>query len=218
MAKPDRKRILILGGGFGGVYTAMTLEKLLKRDPGVEMNCLLFHPGMSVGGGRNYLSSFPGTKEALSLYDVIFLGDVGIGHNELTEKDAELIKGLVEQQASGLVFLPWAWTVLPISAPPISARRSYSRRAVSSGPMTVSSHKNTGPVSSPSSSSMVQTPEVVSPFAIAQWTGAAPRYFGRREPCRLTHPCKGNSSSQRGSIFPYATTTIISGASVSKRE
>jgi NADH dehydrogenase FAD-containing subunit len=26
------KKILILGGGFGGVYTALTLEKLLKRE------------------------------------------------------------------------------------------------------------------------------------------------------------------------------------------
>ena len=25
-------RILILGGGFGGVYTALTLEKILKRE------------------------------------------------------------------------------------------------------------------------------------------------------------------------------------------
>src|SRR5213080_5287301 len=25
-------RVLILGGGFGGVYTALTLEKLLKRE------------------------------------------------------------------------------------------------------------------------------------------------------------------------------------------
>jgi hypothetical protein len=82
------------------------LRNALERDPGVEMNCILFHPGMSAGGGRNYLPSFPGTKEALSRYDVIFLGDVGIGQNELTEKDAELIKGLVEQQSSGLVFLP----------------------------------------------------------------------------------------------------------------
>ena len=50
MAKPDRKRILILGGGFGGVYTAMALEKLLKRDPSVEIglvsneNYLVFQP------------------------------------------------------------------------------------------------------------------------------------------------------------------------------
>jgi CRP-like cAMP-binding protein len=32
-----RTRILILGGGFGGVYTARALEKLLRRDPGVEI-------------------------------------------------------------------------------------------------------------------------------------------------------------------------------------
>jgi NADH dehydrogenase len=32
-----RTRILILGGGFGGVYTALALEKLLAGDPGVEI-------------------------------------------------------------------------------------------------------------------------------------------------------------------------------------
>jgi NADH dehydrogenase len=45
-----RARILILGGGFGGVYTAMALEKLLRRDPDVEIalvskeNYLVFQP------------------------------------------------------------------------------------------------------------------------------------------------------------------------------
>lgn len=82
------------------------LRNALDRDPGVEMNSVLFHPGIGPGGGRNYLPAFPGTKEAISKYDVIFLGDVGIGEGELTQQDAELIKGLVEQQASGLVFLP----------------------------------------------------------------------------------------------------------------
>ncbi|MDB6027182.1 MAG: putative rane protein [Verrucomicrobiales bacterium] len=82
------------------------LRNALARDPGVEMNCILFHPGMPVGGGRNYLPAFPGTKEAISKYDVIFLGDVGVGENELTENDTQLIKGLVEQQSSGLIFLP----------------------------------------------------------------------------------------------------------------
>ena len=82
------------------------LRNALARDPGVEMNCLLFHPDIGAGGGRNYIPAFPDTKELLGRYDVVFLGDVGIGQNELTEKDAELLKGLVEQQASGLVFLP----------------------------------------------------------------------------------------------------------------
>ena len=33
-----RTRILILGGGFGGVYTARHLEKLCKRRPDVEID------------------------------------------------------------------------------------------------------------------------------------------------------------------------------------
>jgi NADH dehydrogenase len=46
----EKTRILIVGGGFGGVYTAMTLEKLLKKDPNVEIgliskeNYLVFQP------------------------------------------------------------------------------------------------------------------------------------------------------------------------------
>jgi hypothetical protein len=82
------------------------LRNALARDPGVEMQAVLFHPGMTPGGGRNYLPTFPGTKEYLSKYDVIFLGEVGIGERELSANDAELIKGVVEQQGSGLVFLP----------------------------------------------------------------------------------------------------------------
>jgi hypothetical protein len=82
------------------------LRNALERDPGVEMHCLLLHPELGPGGGRHYLSSFPGGKEQIARYDVIFLGDVGIGENELSESDAELIRGLVEQQSSGLVFLP----------------------------------------------------------------------------------------------------------------
>src|SRR5215470_12555202 len=32
-----KQRIVILGGGFGGVYTARHLERLCKRRPGVEI-------------------------------------------------------------------------------------------------------------------------------------------------------------------------------------
>ena len=45
-----RTRILVIGGGFGGTYTAMVLEKLLKKDPSVEVwliskeNYLVFQP------------------------------------------------------------------------------------------------------------------------------------------------------------------------------
>jgi len=38
--KPPKKRIVILGGGFGGVYAAIHLEKLLARMDEVEI-CLV---------------------------------------------------------------------------------------------------------------------------------------------------------------------------------
>jgi NADH dehydrogenase len=38
--KPRKKRIVILGGGFGGVYAAIHLEKLLARESAVEI-CLV---------------------------------------------------------------------------------------------------------------------------------------------------------------------------------
>jgi NADH:ubiquinone reductase (H+-translocating) len=51
MQMPQRRtRVLIIGGGFGGTYTAMVLEKLLKKDPSVEVgliskeNYLVFQP------------------------------------------------------------------------------------------------------------------------------------------------------------------------------
>jgi hypothetical protein len=82
------------------------LRNALARDPGVDLRCLLWHPELGPGGGLDYIPEFPDSKEALAPYDVVFLGDVGIGQGELTEKDAELLKGLVEQQGSGLVFVP----------------------------------------------------------------------------------------------------------------
>ena len=36
-AAPGRTRILVLGGGFGGIWTARHLEKLLRRRPDVEI-------------------------------------------------------------------------------------------------------------------------------------------------------------------------------------
>lgn len=84
------------------------LRNALSRDPGVEVSCLLFHPGLSKkgGGNRDYIKEFPEGLEELSQYDVVFLGDVGLEEGQLTEEQCRLLKGLVEQQASGLVFMP----------------------------------------------------------------------------------------------------------------
>ena len=60
---------------------------------------------------------------------------------------------------------------------------------------------------------MTVTPVSVSPFWIARATGAAPRYDGRIEPCRLIPPSRGIDSSSAERIWPYAAVTSKSGAS-----
>jgi hypothetical protein len=84
------------------------LRNALARDPGVEVSCLLFQPGLSKrgGGNKDYIPTFPAGLDELSRYDVVFLGDVGVGGGQLTDEDCRLLKGLVEYQASGLVFMP----------------------------------------------------------------------------------------------------------------
>jgi hypothetical protein len=84
------------------------LRNALSRDPGVELSCLLFHPGLSKAGGGNkdYIKLFPAGKDELAKFDVVFLGDVGAEDGQLTAEQCRLLKGLVEHQASGLVFMP----------------------------------------------------------------------------------------------------------------
>jgi hypothetical protein len=82
------------------------LRNALERDPGVEVTCLLFHPKLSkVGGGRGYITDFPSAGE-LSRFDVVFLGDVGVGPKQLSEEHAQALRQWVSAQAAGLVFIP----------------------------------------------------------------------------------------------------------------
>lgn len=84
------------------------LRNALSRDPGVEVACLLFHPGLNKpgGGSKDYIKTFPAGLDELGQYDVVFLGDVGVEAGQLTDEQCRLVKGLVEHQASGLVFMP----------------------------------------------------------------------------------------------------------------
>jgi hypothetical protein len=83
------------------------LRNALDRDPGVDVACLLFHPSLGkTGSGHGYLPAFPATQEELSKFDVIFLGDVGIDEGQLTLEQCKAIKGLIQNQASGLIFMP----------------------------------------------------------------------------------------------------------------
>jgi hypothetical protein len=82
------------------------LRNALMRDSGVAVNVVLYHPEIGMGEGAGYLPEFPAKREELQAFDVVFLGDVGIGGGMLTPENAKMLRGLVEQQASGLVFLP----------------------------------------------------------------------------------------------------------------
>ena len=44
------------------------LRNALSRDPGVELSCLLFHPGLSKpgGGNKDYIKAFPRGRDELS--------------------------------------------------------------------------------------------------------------------------------------------------------
>lgn len=82
------------------------LRNALTRDPSVELHSLLLHPELGASRGEGYLERFPSSVAELAHYDVVFLGDIGIGQNELTELDATNLRGLVEKQSGGLIFLP----------------------------------------------------------------------------------------------------------------
>ena len=82
------------------------IRNALSRDPGVKLDCLLLHPKSGAGDGPDYIQQFPENLEDLQKYDVVFIGDIGIGKGQLTLEQTTLLKGLVENQASGIVFLP----------------------------------------------------------------------------------------------------------------
>ncbi|MDF3130920.1 hypothetical protein P0Y35_17040 [Kiritimatiellaeota bacterium B1221] len=82
------------------------LRNALNRDPGVRVDTLLFHPELGPQPGPGYLEGFPQTRDAWSQYDVVFMGDVGLGNGELNIEDLRALEVLVREQGSGLVFLP----------------------------------------------------------------------------------------------------------------
>lgn len=82
------------------------LRNALERDPGVSVKWLLFQPDLArPGAGRNALAAMPG-DDALTRYDVVFLGDVGIAKGQLTVAQCDSLRKLVRDQAAGLVFMP----------------------------------------------------------------------------------------------------------------
>lgn len=85
----EKKRVLILGGGFGGVATAQHLHKLFKRDPGVEItlvnreNFFVFIPLLA--------SAASGSIETLHILNPIrrMIPGVPFRAEEITEIDLQ---------------------------------------------------------------------------------------------------------------------------------
>jgi len=102
--KPEKIRVLVIDTLPRWEYRF--LRNALSRDPGVELSCLLMQPELGAGEGKDYIKEFPSKIEELAKFDVIFIGDVGVAPGQLTKEQCTLIRGLVENQASGVVFLP----------------------------------------------------------------------------------------------------------------
>jgi hypothetical protein len=104
--REEKLRVLVVESSPRWEYRY--LRNALSRDPGVDVSCLLFHPGLSKtgGGSTDYLKQFPVGMDELAHFDVVFLGDVGLGEGQLTAEQCGWLKGLVEHQASGIVFMP----------------------------------------------------------------------------------------------------------------
>lgn len=83
---------------------------------------------------------------------------------------------------------------------PMTFILSWTSPAVSVSAMGKRSWRSMLPVSISCTNWKVVTPVSFSPLITAQLMGAAPRYWGRREPCRLMEPMGGMDQTISGSI------------------
>lgn len=102
--KREQLKVLILESRPRWEYRF--LRNALMRDPGIDCRVMLTHEGIDAASGEGYISAFPSSRSEISEYDVIFIGDIGIKPGVFEESHAGMIRGLIEQQGSGLVFLP----------------------------------------------------------------------------------------------------------------
>ena len=79
----QRTRIVVLGGGFGGVYAARELERRLRRDPGVEItlvsreNFFLFTPMLhEVAASDIDITHIVSPLRSLLRRATVFIGDI----------------------------------------------------------------------------------------------------------------------------------------------
>ncbi len=107
------------------------LRNALSRDPGVEVSCLLIASRTRKvrGWNRDYIKEFPTETDQLSTYDVVFVGDIGVGAGQLTENSANSFEASSNFKRPG-------WCFCQASGEPIDSRQYIAR---SSDPGTLRS-------------------------------------------------------------------------------
>src|SRR5215510_7953558 len=80
-----KKRVVILGGGFGGLYTALEIDRTLARDPDVEItlvshdNFFLFTPMLhEVAASDLDITHIVSPIRTLLRRTEVFIGDVDV--------------------------------------------------------------------------------------------------------------------------------------------
>jgi len=87
---PTKTRVLVLGGGFGGLYAALHLDKTIARDPDIEVtlvsreNFLLFTPMLpEVAAGDLDLTDIVSPLRQMLKHTNVLIADVeSIDHVE----------------------------------------------------------------------------------------------------------------------------------------
>ena len=97
-----KRRIVILGGGFGGVYAAIHLEKLLKRQSAVEIclvsrdNFFLFTPMLhEIAASDLEMTNIVNPLRKLLRRVEVLVGDVN--HIDLQNKQVMISRGYRNQ-------------------------------------------------------------------------------------------------------------------------
>ena len=100
---PNKTRVLILGGGFGGLYAALHLDKTIARDPDIEVtlvsreNFILFTPMLpEVAAGDLDLTDIVSPLRQMLKHTNVLIADVE--SIDPVERRVTLAFGLNRQQ------------------------------------------------------------------------------------------------------------------------
>ena len=100
--RPEKIRVLLIETLPRWEYRF--LRNALSRDPGVELSCLLLHPALGPAEGKDYIKEFPVENRGPREIRRDLPRRRRRRPDQLTKEQCELIRGLVENQASGVDF------------------------------------------------------------------------------------------------------------------